>query len=258
MVIDANGQRTGFDSLHEKPYQEIPDSRATRDNARKQLSVRIKPASTNRYTLEITGQPGGEYRLAVGGVSPARASSTMILDGKALARTIVRYRVDLNYLRASLAPGDRMRAHVVSKSERFLSEPETEVLVTKRDSLKEICDYAERELAKVTGAKLSRKASFSYRGVTRSGCAITFSGNDKKIRDKWSPDFLYPYEGSEFYYRGWKPSMEADGPDGSFYHIDNGKVGCDVSAGWDGGMDDQPDYKPSDEFSLNVTCVDKK
>lgn len=102
VLADSQGRRTGIDTLGNASFREIPDStverRIERDPGGREseaLVVTVKPAASTAYVLEITGKPGGEYQVAVGGVSPALESTTMIESGRALADTSVHYRIDL-------------------------------------------------------------------------------------------------------------------------------------------------------------------
>lgn len=265
VVTDPQGRRSGIDTFNNTVHREIPHSSAERrtgldssGNESETIVVTVKPAASTTYSLAITGKPGGDYRLAVGGVSPALQSITAIVQDRAIADTSVHYRVDLTKIKSLPFPGrGGMTARVENPSDAFLSQPETRVKVSSYESLPEICQRVYRKLSQVDGGHLEKNSGFTFNGQRYEGCAVTLSGNKKTAGDDWLPNFLYPSEGSEMYYRGWKADNEADGPDGTAFRIQNPDIFCLISGSWDGGLDDDPSYVPSDEFKLTVECAKK-
>ena len=265
VVTDPQGRRSGIDSFSNAVYQEIPHSNAqritSRDNSgneNEMIVVTVKPAIATTYSLEITGKPGGEYRLAVSGVSPTRESITDISQNRAIADTSVHYRLDLTKIKSLPFPGrGDIVGQAVNRADAFVSEPETRVKVSSYESLPDICQRAYQALSNISGGHVKKDSRFTFDGQRYEGCAMTLSGNSKTVKGDWSPEFLYPFEGSEMYHRGWKPTSQGDGKDGTSFRIENPTVFCLVSGSWDGGVDDDPSYIPHDKFEVIVECAKK-
>jgi hypothetical protein len=262
-VTDPQGRRTGIDTFKDVTHREIADSKVERSVSRDRngneigaVVIAISPAASTIYTLEVTGNPGGEYSLAVAGVSPTLQSVTSILQGRALLNTSVHYQVDLTKIRSLPFPGrGGMVASVVDPREEFVSQAETRVRVSSYDTLPSICERVYAKLSNAKGGKLERASEFTLGGRRYDGCRVSLSGHKQAVTGDPSPGFLYPQEGSEMYYRGWKADSEADGPNGTSYRIQNPAVFCEVSGSWDGGVDDDPAYTRSDRFDLTVVCA---
>ena len=246
VVVDSKGRRAGFDAIVGKEYHEIANAhveKSTDKNRRRIVSVLVSPATTTKFKVEIAGLDRTDYRLSMKGASANKRSATIITEGRAIQRTINRYPIDL----------DKVGSGGVT-AVAFLGEMKREVIVGNRDTLKDICRRARKQLTIIKGAKLTSTKSWIENGKQKTGCKLSLTGDSKQAGDNWSPSFLYPHEGSTMYFKGWKPSNEADGPDGTQYRIDNGDVVCDVSGDWDGGMDDDPTYVPNTKFELKVSC----
>ena len=48
--------------------------------------------------------------------------------------------------------------------------------------------------------------------------------------------------------------MEAGGPDGSYFQITNNSINCQASGNWDGGLDDDPNYVPDNNYTISISC----
>ena len=123
------------------------------------------------------------------------------------------------------------------------------------------CDLAVRKLAWFKDARISRKnnSSFEYEGKTFTGCVGVIDGDRSKLPpDRGAGGDFYPQEGSDLAAMGWKASMEADGPDGTFYQVNRQDVFCVVEGQWDGGDDNDPAYVPASKLQITVKCARSK
>jgi len=275
VIIDPQGRRSGIDTLKQSVYQEIPNSRAERvagggnnGNGSEAIVVTIKPAASTAYSLEIAGKQAGEFRLTVGGVSPALKSITEIVNGRVPADMSVLYQVDLTKIRSLPFPSNRnMVAGVVDQAEAFVSPPEERVrrssdpavLAAAAAVTKDPCGYFFRALKTVPHEKLTRNdggLKSLWDGKKVSGCEVMFVTNDTLRSGRDTPDF-FATEGTELYRLGWRMnnSLAADGPGSGIFGIENESVLCLVSH-------DQPAYLDekigkiiqSEALTITVQC----
>lgn len=275
IVIDSQGRHSGIDTLKESVYQEIPDSRAERianrgndGNGSEAIVVAIKPAVSTAYSLEIAGKQAGEFRLAVGGVSPALKSITEIVNGRVPADTSVLYQVDLTKIRSLPFPGNRnMTAGVVDPAEAFVSQPEERVrrssdpavLAAAATVTKDPCGYFFRALKTVPHEKLTRNdggLESLWDGKKVSGCEVMFVTNDTLRSGRDMPDF-FATEGTELYRLGWRMnnSLAADGPGSGIFGIENESVLCLVSHDQPAYLDEKTEkIIQSETLTITVQC----
>lgn len=278
IVIDSQGRRSGIDTLKESVYQEIPDSRAERianrgndGNGSEAIVVAIKPAVSTAYSLEIAGKQAGEFRLAVGGVSPALKSITEIVNGRVPADTSVHYQVDLTKIRSLPFPGNRnMTAGVVDPAEAFVSQPEERVrrssdpavLAAAAAVTKDSCGYFFRALKTVPHEKLTRNdgdLESLWDGKRVSGCEVMFVTNDALRSGRDMPDF-FSTESTELYRLGWRMnnSLAADGPGSGIFGIENESVLCLVSHDQPAYLDEKTEkIIQSETLTLTIQCRQK-
>jgi hypothetical protein len=278
IVIDSQGRRSGIDTLKEGVYQEIPDSRAERianrgndGNGSEAIVVAIKPAVSTTYSLEIAGKQAGEFRLAVGGVSPALKSITEIVNGRVPADTSVHYQVDLTKIRSLPFPGNRnMTARVADPAEAFVSQPEERVrrssdpavLAAAAAVTKDPCGYFRQALKAVPHEKLTRidgDIHSLWDGKKVSGCEVMFVTNDALRSGRDMPDF-FATESTELYRLGWRMnnSLAADGPGSGIFGIENDSVLCLVSHNQPAALDEKTGkIIQSETLTLTIQCRQK-
>jgi hypothetical protein len=278
VIIDLQGRRSGIDTLKESVYQEIPNSRAERianrgnnGNGSEAIVVTIQPAVSTAYSLEIAGKQAGEFRLAVGGVSPALKSITEIVNGRVPADTSVHYQVDLTKIRSLPFPGNRnMTARVADPAEAFVSQPEERVrrssdpavLAAAAAVTKDPCGYFRQALKAVPHEKLTRidgDIHSLWDGKKVSGCEVMFVTNDALRSGRDVPDFTAT-EGTKLYRLGWRTnnSLAADGPGSGIFGIENESVLCLVSHDQPAELDEKTGkITQSETLTLTIQCRQK-
>ena len=239
-VMDKNRNKSGFDSSTQQIKNQLNSTKLNIND--KTLTIDIHPATSIKYALKISGNPGGYFRLAVGGVSPTMESSTTIQEGHAAINRKLHYNIDLSKLR-NIGFGTQMRQ--ASRSQ-FISQPTITVSQYKQVSLKETCQNILKKLERVPDGYV----------MTSKGkdCDYTFHGTQRNKSFVSPADLFYPYTNSQAFADGWIPGMEAGGPDGSYFQIKNDPITCQVSGSWDGGLDDDPTYVPGNDYSISIAC----
>ena len=125
-------------------------------------------------------------------------------------------------------------------------------------SVRSICDS-------IYAAVLASPGTIPYRvggsfrderiGRNLEGCMIVVSGS-------WSGLLGKPNPGDRIFQsltgQGWRQETEysADGPDGTFFMLSNGELGCFVQGRWDGGDDADSTAVPSDVYQFIIICTE--
>ena len=259
LIMDSQNRKSGYDSFTKQEYADIPYSTfdiSKSNDAGKPFSALaiIDPAQDTQFTLEITGNPGGNYQLRISGVSPSGERITEISQHRLPSNRSHLFKINLNNVR-SLGFNRNQSLQRLDTAKRFVSESETIVKVTKKESLNDICKNIQLTLSAIKNTSLTKNIIKEDNGQELRGCAFILSGHSKQVTDTWyPPDLFYPYVSSAAFLDGWVPSMEADGPDATSFQINKQDVYCMISGDWDGGLDDDPSYIPSDEFEVSVEC----
>lgn len=202
-IEDTNQNKSGYDNSTKQITREINN---TNVNINEQnLNIVIHPATSTKYSLKISGNPGGFFRLSVGGVSPTMQSSTTILEGYAANNRTLHYNINLNNLQ-NIGVGPKRKQNRTSE---FISNPTT--IVTRYDeiSLKETCLKFLYMMKKVPNGVVNVAPD--------NPCDITYYGKSRKEHFVSPEDLFYPNYNSQSELDGWSPSMEAGGPDGSYF-----------------------------------------
>lgn len=239
-VVDDKNKKMGINNSTLLEDQQIKYSKLNYSN--NNLTIDIHPATSKKYTLNISGNPGGNFRLAVGGVSPEMESSTTMMEGNVPNNRTLHYNINLTQLR-SIGFGTQMKQSTAS---RFISQPTLTVTHHKQISLKDTCLNFYKKMEEVPDGYVEVSPE--------NECDFTFHGSSRNNSFISPADLFYPYDNSLAAADGWTPSMEADGPDGSYFQITNGSTKCQVSGSWDGGLDDDPSYIPSNKYSISISC----
>lgn len=116
-------------------------------------------------------------------------------------------------------------------------------------------------LSAVPGATIKQTdGKFEFERVKFQGCSFKLEGKWSALKKDLHPtDLIYPSEpDSKLYKDGWRSDIEADGPYGAFFRIRKGPVFCLVTGSWDGGNDSDPEYKPKDDYTIEVQCAEQK
>ncbi len=140
-------------------------------------------------------------------------------------------------------------------------EMSTAAVAKNEVEVEDACDLAVRKLAWFKDARISRKnnSSFEYERKTFTGCVGVIEGDRSKLpAGRGVGGDFYPREGSDLAAMGWKASMEAGGPDGTFYQVNRQDVFCIVDGQWDGGDDSDPAYVPPSKLHITVKCARSK
>lgn len=239
-VEDMNQNKIGYDNSTQQITSQINNAKLNISG--QTIAIDIHPATSTKYSLNVSGNPGGYFRLAIGGVSPTMASSTTILEGNAPNNRTLHYNINLNQLR-SIGFGTQMRQSTTSQ---FISQPISTVTHYKQVSLKDTCLNFFKKMKQVPDGYVEVSAG--------NECDITFHGKSRNNSFVSPEELFYPYDNNRLSADGWTPSMEADGPDGSYFQITNNSINCQVSGNWDGGLDDDPSYTPGNNYSISISC----
>ena len=162
---------------------------------------------------------------------------------------------------APAAPASRGRVAEESRASAGMAAREMSTASVTKNEVEDACDLALRKLAWFKDARISRKnnSSFEYEGKTFTGCVGVIDGDRSKLPpDRGTGGDFYPREGSDLAAMGWKASMEADGPDGTFYQVNRQDVFCVVEGQWDGDDDSDPAYVPASKLQITVKCARSK
>lgn len=162
---------------------------------------------------------------------------------------------------APAAPASRGRVAEESRAGAGMAAQEMSTAAVAKNEVEGACDLAVRKLAWFKDARISRKnnSSFEYEGKTFTGCVGVIEGDRSKLpAGRGVGGDFYPRDGSDLAAMGWKASMEADGPDGTFYQVNRQDVFCVVEGQWDGGDDSDPAYVPASKLQITVKCARSK
>lgn len=283
IITDPQGRRSGIESLNETVYQDIPHSSAARSvgpghagQPTEMIVVTIKPTTATTYTLDITGNHAGNYRLAVSGVSPTLESITEISQGSVSADTLVHYQIDLTKIKSLPVTANRGMVFGTAKpTEAFVSSPQERTLPPPKPSdpavlaaaeviTKDPCGYFLRTLKTVPNEKLIRKDG-NIQSLSDEkmfvGCEIKFVTNNTLLAGLAgkSPDFN-AYEGTELYRLGWRNdnSVGGDGPGTSLSAIESYAVRCLVASDQPAELnEDTGEIIQSETLELTIQCRQK-
>lgn len=123
-------------------------------------------------------------------------------------------------------------------------------------AVRQACDDVASWLAPTPYAHLTRREGRfpnpRFGGREHDGCRVELRGTRRA--DRLNINLQKPFEA-----RGWvqHPEYAADGHDGSryaYFHRPDLTL-CLVSESWHGDADDDPKYKPPEDYRIEVTCT---
>lgn len=132
---------------------------------------------------------------------------------------------------------------------------------TAADELREACAMVLQRLGSTAGPHLLRQVDgvFEEEGKVYTGCIATLIGDWSKspTGTPSGEELLYPTADVGRGLQGWRADREADGPDGTSFRIQKGRVFCTIEGWWDGGDDSDRKYVRSTLYQYSVACARK-
>lgn len=276
VVVDTKGRRSGIDWKTMGKLHEIPNSRVRRQLIEEHggakhevITVTVDPALSPVYSLAIAAKRPGDFRLAVGGVSPALNRTRHLLSDRVPEATRLHYRIDLDDIPPPLrfGPTNGPRATVIKPGQAFVAQTKSEVIEPTAPALvaaaaamtKDPCGYFYERLKAIPHERFTRtdgEYQSIWDGKHYRGCQVVLVTTDALLGDKAVPAFAAA-EGSYLYKLGWRVdnALVADGPGSSAFGIENRSRLCLVSNEQPAELDMKAhQIIQSDTLTLTIQC----